>query len=174
MNFSKKVLFHTRRFFYPYLIIDSLLCFKNPICICTVHQYRPSCFIISSLTCLALGCRMNMWIFRPPARWAHGLLWWPRTAINNNVVFCLVNLYCRFEIKFTTTITTTTTTTTCTTTTTEGYGGLSMSWRGNDRETISALLAICEEIHRSKVDSLTNGQLLGAFVFSLLSAWTRC
>ena len=42
-----------------------------------------------------------------PARWAHGLLWWPRTAINN-VVFCLVKslslfLYCLFEIKFTTT-----------------------------------------------------------------------
>ena len=45
--------------------------------------------------------------FRPPARWAHGLLWWPRTAITN-VVSCLVKrlplfLYCLSEIKFTTT-----------------------------------------------------------------------
>ena len=45
----------------------------------------------------------------PPARWAHGLLWWPRTAINN-VVFCLVkNLslfwYCLSEIMFTATTT---------------------------------------------------------------------
>ena len=27
----------------------------------------------------------NYKTFRPPARWAHGLLWWPRTAINNVV-----------------------------------------------------------------------------------------
>ena len=44
--------------------------------------------------------------FRPPARWAHGLLWWPRTAITD-VVFCLVKrlslfLYCLSDIKFTT------------------------------------------------------------------------
>ena len=44
--------------------------------------------------------------FRPPARWAHELLWWPRTTINN--VFCLVKSYSLFldslfEIKFTTT-----------------------------------------------------------------------
>ena len=46
-------------------------------------------------------------VVRPPARWAHGLLWWPRTAITN-VVSCLVKrlslfLYCLSEIKFTTT-----------------------------------------------------------------------
>ena len=81
--------------------------FKDLICISTVHLYRPLCLNISSLTCSALGCLMNMWTFRPPARWAHGLLWWPRTAINN-VVFCLVKslslfLYCLSEIKFTTT-----------------------------------------------------------------------
>ena len=48
-----------------------------------------------------------LYIYRPSARWAHGLLWWPRTAITN-VVFCLVKrlslfLYCLSEIKFTTT-----------------------------------------------------------------------
>ena len=52
---------------------------------------------------------MSHYSDRPPARWAHGLLWWPRTAINN-VVFCLVEslslfLYCLSEIKFTTTTT---------------------------------------------------------------------
>ena len=105
-----KLLFRTRRFFsYPCLIIDSLLYFKDLICISTVHLYRPLCLIILSLTCSALGCLMNMWTFRPPARWAHGLLLWPRTAIIN-VVFCLVKrlslfLYCLSEIKFTTTTT---------------------------------------------------------------------
>ena len=72
-----------------------------------MHLYRQLCLIISSLTCSALGCLMNMWTYRPPARWAHGLLWWPRTAIIN-VVSCLVKrlslfLYCLSEIKFTTT-----------------------------------------------------------------------
>ena len=105
-----KLLFRTRRFFvYPYLIIDSLLYLKVLICISTVHLYRPLCLTISSLTCSALGCLMNMWTFRPPARWAHGLLRWPRTAITN-VVSCLVKklslfLYCLSEIKFTTTTT---------------------------------------------------------------------
>ena len=75
-----------------------------------MHLYRQLCLIISSLTCSALGCLMNMWTYRPPARWAHGLLWWPRTAITN-VVSCLVKrlslfLYCLSEIKFTTTTTT--------------------------------------------------------------------
>ena len=47
--------------------------------------------------------------FGPPARWALGLLWWPRTTINN--VFCLVKIWslfldCLFEIKFTTITTT--------------------------------------------------------------------
>ena len=105
-----KLLFRTRRFFfYPYLIIDSLLYLKYLICISTVHLYRQLCLIISSLTCSALGCLMNMWTYRPPGRWAHGLLWWPRTAITN-VVSCLVKilslfLYCLSEIKFTTTTT---------------------------------------------------------------------
>ena len=72
-----------------------------------MHLYRQLCLIISSLTCSALGCLMNMWTYMPPARWAHGLLWWPRTAITN-VVSCLVKrlslfLYCLSEIKFTTT-----------------------------------------------------------------------
>ena len=105
-----KLLFRTRRFFfffYPYLIIDSLLYLKDLICISTVHLYCQLCLTISSLTCSALGCLMNMWTFRPPARWAHGLLWWPRTAITN-VVSCLVKrlslfLYCLSEIKFTNT-----------------------------------------------------------------------
>ena len=106
-----KVLFRTHRFFYPYVIIDSLLYFKDLNCIFTVHLYRPLCLIISSLTCSALGCLMNMWTIRPTARWAHGLLWCPGTAINN-VVFCLVKslslfLYYLSEIKFATTTTTT-------------------------------------------------------------------
>ena len=76
--------------------------FKDLICIFTVHFYRPLCLIISSFTCSSLGCLMNMWTFRPPARW----VWCPRTVINN-VVFCLVKslslfLYCLSEIKFTT------------------------------------------------------------------------
>ena len=70
-------------------------------------------------------------LYWSPARWVHGLLWWPQTAINN-VVFCLFTssslcLYCLSEIKSTTTsaattttITTTTSTTTDTTTTTTG------------------------------------------------------
>ena len=92
---------------YPYLIIDSLLYFKYLICIFAVHLYRPFCLTISSLSCSALGCLMNTWTFRPPARWAQGLLRWPRTAVNN-VVFCLVKslslfLYCLSEIKFPTT-----------------------------------------------------------------------
>ena len=40
---------------------------------------------------------MNMWTFRPPSRWAHGLLWWPRTAMNN-VVFGLVEYFCIFAL----------------------------------------------------------------------------
>ena len=92
---------------YPYLIIDSLLYFKDLICIFAVHLYRSLCLTISSLTCSALGCLMNMLTFRPPARWAQGILWWSRTAVDN-VVFCLVKslslfLYCLSEIKFTTT-----------------------------------------------------------------------
>ena len=84
--------------FYPYLAIDCLLYFKGRIYIFTAHRYKPLCRIISSLTCSALGCLMNMWTFKPSARWAHGLLWWSRTAINN-VVFYLVKssslfLYC--------------------------------------------------------------------------------
>ena len=38
---------------------------------------------------------MTMWTFRPPARWAHGLLWWPRTAINN-VMYGIVKYFCIF------------------------------------------------------------------------------
>ena len=59
-------------------------------------------------------CKQVWWRHdvRPPAWWAHGLLWWHRTAITN-VVSCLVKrlylfLYCLSEIKFTTTTTTTT------------------------------------------------------------------
>ena len=47
-------------FFYPYLIIDSLLYLKNINYISTVHLFRQLCLIISSLTCSALGCLMNM------------------------------------------------------------------------------------------------------------------
>ena len=77
---------------------------KYIICISTVHLYLQLCLIISSLTCSALSCLMNMWTFRPPARWAQGLLWWSRSAISN-VVSCLVKgvslfLYCLSEIKF--------------------------------------------------------------------------
>ena len=104
MNFQI-VLFHSCRFFCPYLIIDSLSYFKGFICIFTVHFYCPLCLIISSLTSSALGFLMNMWNFRPPARWAHELLWWPRAVINN-VVFWLAKtlslfLQCLSEIKFT-------------------------------------------------------------------------
>ena len=85
--FSINYYFVPVAFFYPYLIIDSLFYFKDLICISTVYLYRPLCLIISRLTCSALGCLMNMWTFRPPARWAHGLLWWPRTASTNVVFF---------------------------------------------------------------------------------------
>ena len=71
--FSWMKMYKVRFFFYPHLIIDSLLYLKDLICISTVHLYRQLCLIISSLTCSALGCQMNMWTFRPPARWAHGL-----------------------------------------------------------------------------------------------------
>ena len=103
----KKVLFRTHRLFSPLLNDRYLLYFKYLICIFTVHLYRPLCLIVSSLTCSALGCLLNMWTFRPPPWWAHGLLWWPRTAINN-AVFCLVKslsllLHCLSEIKFTAT-----------------------------------------------------------------------
>ena len=65
-------------------------------CVYLYHYLIWFCTIIvncvSSFTCSDLGSLMNVWTFRLPARWAHGLVWWHRTA-NNNIMYGLVK-YC--------------------------------------------------------------------------------
>ena len=52
------------------------------------------------------------------------------------------------------------------------YEILIILWR-YQIQTISSLLALCERIHRSPVDSPHKGQWRGALMFSLICAWTN-
>ena len=47
------------------------------------------------------------------------------------------------------------------------------SWRRHEIETFSTLLAFCEGIHRSPVDSPLKDQWCEALMFSLINAWTN-
>ena len=53
------------------------------------------------------------------------------------------------------------------------HKGPVMPWWRHLMETFSALLALCEGIHRSPLDSPNKGQWREAFVFSLICAWTN-
>ena len=48
-----------------------------------------------------------------------------------------------------------------------------LSWWRHQMETISALLALYEGIHRSPVNSSHKGQWRGALIYSLICAWTN-
>ena len=50
---------------------------------------------------------------------------------------------------------------------------LNTPWRRQQIETFFALLALCEKILWSPVDSINKGQWCGALAFSLISAWTN-
>ena len=50
---------------------------------------------------------------------------------------------------------------------------IDMLWWRHGMETFFALLALCEGIHRSPVDSLHKGQWRGALMFSLICVWVR-
>ena len=47
------------------------------------------------------------------------------------------------------------------------------AWWRHQMESFSALLALCEESHRSPVDSPHKGQWRGTLMFSLICAWTN-
>ena len=49
--------------------------------------------------------------------------------------------------------------------------GISVTWWRDQKETFSALLALCAGIHRSPVNSPHKGQWRGALLFSLICTW---
>ena len=51
--------------------------------------------------------------------------------------------------------------------------GYHVTWWRHQMEAFSALLAFCEGIHRSPVNSPHKGQWRGALIFSLTCAWTN-
>ena len=50
---------------------------------------------------------------------------------------------------------------------------MSSAWWRHQKETFSALLALCEGIHRSPLNSPHKGQWRGALMFPLICAWTN-